>query len=324
MKKKRNSTRRSFCQAAVLAATSGLIGWKKAAGSVATNEKTASLLNGSRSGNLIAVSTYSFWHFSDEPSPVDVCIRKAAEMGFDAVELLEVQMENKEPAYLQSLKREAFLAGISLCSLSTHQSFVKPDPAERQENIEKTKRSIELANSLGIPSIRVNTGRWGTAGSFDELMAKKGIEPILDGYTEDEAFGWVIDSFEKLLPIAEKKGVMLALENHWGLGRTADGVLRIVNAIDSPWMGVTLDTGNFLENAWEQYEQMLPKTTFIQAKTYQGGGVWYSLDIDYQRFGDLLRKYRYRGFVSLEFEGNEDPATAVPKSLEILRKNCYF
>ena len=46
--------------------------------------------------------------------------------------------------------------------LSTHQSFVSPDPNKRQENIELTKHQIEIANSLGIPTIRINTGRWGT------------------------------------------------------------------------------------------------------------------------------------------------------------------
>jgi hypothetical protein len=34
----------------------------------------------------------------------------------------------------------------------------------------------------------------------------------------------------------------------------------------------------------------------------------------------MLRDVNYRGYVSLEFEGKEDPATGVPKSLEVLRK----
>ena len=104
--------------------------------------------------------------------------------------------------------------------------------------------------------MRINTGRWGTIKSFDDFMAKKGIEPTLDGHTDDEAFKWVIDSLEKLLPRAEECGVVLGLENHWGLGRTAEGVLKIVEAIRSPWLQITLDTGNFLENSYEQMEMM--------------------------------------------------------------------
>jgi sugar phosphate isomerase/epimerase len=131
----------------------------------------------------------------------------------------------------------------------------------------------------------------------------------------------VIDALERCLPTAEKCGVVLGLENHWGLGLTPEGVLRIVDAIDSPWLQVTLDTGNFLENPYEKLEKLAPKTVLLQAKTYYGGGEWYSLDLDYQRVGELMRKANYRGWVSLEFEGKEDYRTAIPKSLELLRKS---
>jgi sugar phosphate isomerase/epimerase len=45
------------------------------------------------------------------------------------------------------------------------------------------------------------------------------------------------------------------LENHWGLARTPEGLMRIVNAIDSSWLKVLLDTGNFLENPYDKIEQ---------------------------------------------------------------------
>jgi sugar phosphate isomerase/epimerase len=57
----------------------------------------------------------------------------------------------------------------------------------------------------------------------------------------------------------------------------------------------------------------------VQAKTYYGGGEWYTLDLDYNRIAATLRKANFRGWVSLEMEGKEDPATAVPKSYEVLR-----
>jgi L-ribulose-5-phosphate 3-epimerase len=292
----------------------------QAADSPAPSEATAS---GSRTTNPIAVSTYSFWHFDEHAKyTIAQCIDMAAEMGFDAVELLEVQMtpEEKSDAALQAIKRQANRLGLSFCSLSTHQSFLFPDAAERQKNIDITIASIELAYKLGIPSIRVNTGRWQSITDFDELMRKRGIAPPLPGYTDEDAFPWVIEAFEKCLPTAEKCGVVLALENHWGLCRTPEGLLRIVNSIKSPWMGLTMDTGNFLEDPYDKLEMIAPKTTFVQAKTYYGGGVWYTLDLDYDRIGRMLRKHNYRGFVSLEFEGKEDPMTAVPKSLAVLRK----
>ncbi len=271
--------------------------------------------------NPIAVSTYSFWRFKEDLKlPIETCIDEAAEMGFDGVEILHIQMEKESNDYLQNLKRRALINGIDLCGMSTHQSFVSPDKAKRQKNIKHTIKCVELAYKLGIPIIRINTGRWGTTKSFDKLMENRGIEPRLPGYTDDDGFGWVIESIEKCLPAAEKCGVILGLENHWGLARTPEGLMRIVNAIDSPWLKVLLDTGNFLEDPYDKLEQCASQTVFMQAKTYYGGGIWYALDLDYPRIARIMRKHNFRGYVSLEFEGNEDYKTAIPKSLALLRK----
>ena len=276
--------------------------------------------------NPIGVSTYSFWQFNGpkEATPIEDCIDKAAAMGFDGIELLLVQMASEENSYLQSLKKMAFHAGLDLMGFSTHQGFVNPSEEYRKENIELTIRQIELAYKLGIPTMRINTGRWGTSENFDALMANKGIEPALEGYTDEDGFKWVIDSIEQCLPIAEKCGVVLGLENHWGLGRTAAGVTRIVDEINNPWLSVTLDTGNFLEDRDAQLNMLAPYAFLVQAKTYFGGGKWYTLDIDYDKIGKMMRDVDYKGYISLEFEGNESPDTAVPKSLELLRNSFYY
>src|SRR6266700_1374924 len=104
-----------------------------------------------------------------------------------------------------------------------------------------------------------------------------------------------------------------------GLARTPEGLLRIVNAINSPWLGVLMDTGNFLEEPYPKLELIAPKTVFVQAKTYHGGGEWYSLDLDYKRIAKILAGVNYAGYVSLEMEGKENPELAVPKSIELLR-----
>ena len=271
-------------------------------------------------GNRIAVSTYSYWQFNRrENRDIEKCIDLSAEFGFDGVELLHRQMQSEDKGYLQRLKRRAFVNGLDLCGFSTHQGFLSPDAETRQKNIDHTIHCIELAYDLGIPTMRVNTGTWGTSRNFDELMKNRGIEPPKEGYTDEDGFGWVIASLEKCLPAAEKCGVLLGLENHWGLGRTAEGVLRVVNQINSPWLQVTADTGNFLEDPYDRLELLAPKTILVQAKTYYGGGLWYALELDYPRIAGIFKKHNYRGYVSLEFEGKEDPLVAIPKSLQVLR-----
>ncbi|MBI1314908.1 TIM barrel protein [bacterium] len=280
--------------------------------------------SGARQSTPIALSTYSLWRFHNEPlRDIHRCIDIASDMGFDGVELLLYQIEQNtllSNAAMQQIKRHAFRLGLPLCGMSTHQGFVTPDREARQRNIDLTIGQIETCYQLGIPTMRVNTGRWGTSRNFDELMKNRGIEPPLAGYTDEDAFPWVIDSFERCLPTAEKCGVVLGLENHWGLGLTPEGVLRIVDAVDSPWLQVTLDTGNFLENPYDKLEQLAPHAAFVQAKTYYGGGQWYEIDIDYTRVAAMLRRHNYRGCISLEFEGMEDYRTAIPKSLSLLRQ----
>ena len=284
-------------------------------------QTSASERTKSRRPNPIAVSTYSFWRFKRNLKlPIETCIDEAARMGFDGVDLLLIQMESEDNSYLQKLKRHALINGLDLCCMSTHQGYVYPDKDKRQQNIDLTLKQIEIAYRLGVPIVRINTGRWGTTRSFDDLMANRGIEPILPGYTEDDGFKWVIDSIEKCLPKAKECGVILGLENHWGLARTAEGLLRIVNAIDSPWLEILLDTGNFLEDPYDKLDKCAPQAVFMQAKTYYGGGLWYSLDLDYPRIARIMQKHNYKGYVSLEFEGNEDYKTAIPKSLARLRK----
>ncbi|MEM6469888.1 MAG: hypothetical protein AAF802_10075 [Planctomycetota bacterium] len=60
-------------------------------------------------------------------------------------------------------------------------------------------------------------------------------------------------------------------------------------------------------------------TVFVQAKTYYGGGSWYTLEIDYKRVAETLAAVSYDCYFSLEFEGSEAHSTAIPKRLSMLR-----
>ena len=276
----------------------------------------------------LGISSYSYWHFRTAKVPIETVIDNAAALEASGVDILHRQMDLDERgplttatrAYCQKLKRHAFRNGIDLICLSIHQDFVDPDPEARKKNVDHTLKCIELAYQLGVPCIRLNSGRWNTIASFDDLMKARGEEPVLPGHSEDEGFKWCIDCIEQCLAKAAECGVILALENHWGLTRTPEGLLRILNAISSPWLGGLMDTGNFLESPYEKLALIAPKTIFVQAKTYFGGGEWYTLDLDYDRIAQILRKVNYSGYISLEFEGKENPNTAVAKSLALLRR----
>jgi L-ribulose-5-phosphate 3-epimerase len=276
----------------------------------------------------LAISSYSYWHFKTDKVSIQTVIDKTAALGVNGVDILHRQMDipEKEPLtadhrrYLAELKRHAFRQGIDLMALSIHQDFVDPSPEYRRQQVAHTLKCIEIAYALGIGCIRLNSGRWNTIQSFDDLMKARGVEPILPGYTEADGFGWCQECIEQCLPKAAECGVMLALENHWGLTRTPEGLIRLLDAIPSPWLGGLMDTGNFLENPYDKLKQVASRTVFVQAKTYPGGGEWYTLDLDYVRIARILREVGYHGYVSLEMEGKQDPDIAVPASVAKLKR----
>lgn len=320
-----NTSRRSFLTSAALGAGALAAG----CATTATSGGGSTAAPSTRQPFVqLAIASYSYWHFRTEKVSIETVIEKAAALGVAGVDVLHRQMDLPEKgpltadhrAYLARLKRHAFRHGVSLCCLSIHQDFVDPDPAYRREQVEHTKKCLEIAAALGVQVVRINSGRWNTIRSFDDLMKARGEEPVLPGHTEDDGFKWCVDCLNECLPKAAECGVVMAVENHWGLTRTAEGLLRIAREVQSPWLGVMLDTGNFLEDPYDKLALVAPQAVFIQAKTYFGGGEWYTLDLDYPRIARLLRAAGYRGWVSLEMEGKEDPDLAVPRSIALLRQ----
>lgn len=307
-------SRRGFLKNTGTWTAGGILGAGATAGAAsASNPALAD--NGWTGGSKLGISTYSYWHFDGEPVPIKHVIDEASAIGVGGVDVLHRQMPREDPDYARELRRYAYARGVNLICLSIHQDFVTPDERQRQHHVNHTKHTLELADQMGIPCIRVNSGRWGTVESFDRLMELGGDAPPLEGYTQDDAFEWCIDAFKRCVPVAREKGVVMALENHWGLTSTAEGVLRIVEAVDSPWLQVLADTGNFPDQTYSQLEALAPHTILVSAKTYYGGGEWYSLDLDYERIAQIFRDAGFQGYVTLEFEGTADPAPSVRKSL---------
>ena len=99
-----------------------------------------------------------------------------------------------------------------------------------------------------------------------------------------------------------------------------DDLLRIYKSVNSPWLGINADTGNFVGDPYPQFAKLAPHATVVQAKTYYGGGVYYTRNLNYKRMAKMLRDAGFKGYVSLEMEGKENADLAVPKSLDVLRK----
>jgi len=79
----------------------------------------------------------------------------------------------------------------------------------------------------------------------------------------------------------------------------------------------TLVKSNFGHGA--AMEQVAPYIWLPHAKTYHGGGTWYTLDLDYARIFRILLAAGFNGYVSIEMEGQEAAETAMPKSVAMLQ-----
>lgn len=266
----------------------------------------------------LGVSTYSYWHFKGPKLPLKEYLRWAYDDGFEGVEVLVNHVEAKSKNYLKEIRRFAFEHSLKIYAVALHNNFVKPNPAERMAQVNYIVEWLNVAHGLGADIVRINSGRWGTVKSFDELMARRGIEPPLEGYSEDDAIEWVVECIYWCLDVAEDLGVILGLENHWGLTTRAETMLKILKRVDSKWFGAIMDTGNFIYDTYNELEAIAPYTVMVHAKTYFGGGVWYTLDLNYGRIFDILRRHGFRGWVSLEYEGREDCASGVKRSRELL------
>lgn len=281
--------------------------------------------------NNLSISTYSFSRFGAGPEGRDVpsieaMIDRSAELGIQGLEIIGNHLETlgqDSPQSLYKLRQYLASRGMSAVSVSAHHNFVQPDPAVRQEHIDRLNHWVDAAAEIGAPYVRAFGGRWGTITSFQEFMAANGNEPPLEGFTEDDAFNWSIEAFKSSADYAGSKGITLLLENHWGLTGTAEGTLRIFNGVNSPWLRLVLDTGNFIQEP-DQYAEMakiLPYCDLLHAKTYIGGSIYFGdFNLDYARIAQLLKDVNYRGFLSVEFEGLAMPDEGIPASVNQVRE----
>ncbi len=252
----------------------------------------------------IGLAAYSFREqFKDPalmtlPKFIDLC----ADQGLDGAELTSYYFP-KEPTveFLLSLKRQAHLRGVSISGTSVGNNFALPDGAERDKEIASVKQWIDHAAILGAPHIRV------FAGAPKGLSAAAGVQQAIKAFQETCAY-------------AGTKGIFLGLENHGGVVAKPEGMLEIIKAVDSPWFGVNLDSGNFHgDDPYAELAQIAPYAVNVQIKVEMKRGSNPAEPADLPRLVKLLRDANYQGFVTLEYEAKEDPFTAVPAWLGKLK-----
>ena len=94
--------------------------------------------------------------------------------------------------------------------------------------------------------------------------------------------------------------------------------MSIVKQVDSPWVGINVDTGNFPTDGYRQVEMCLPYAVSMHLKADMAEqGQRRPVDLD-----RLIRMVApvYRGYISIEYAGKDDPRKAVPQLVGSLQK----
>lgn len=234
-------------------------------------------------------------------------IADCAKFGCEGTELTSYYFpEQPTPEYLRSLKALCFKLGLDVTGTAVGNDFTHPAGSpEREEQISYTKRWIENAEILGAPVIRIFAGS------------------VKKGQTVEEAHRLVVEAVEECCDFAGKHGVFLALENHGGLTEKPEGLLKLVRDVNSPWLGINFDSGNFhSDDPYAELEQIAPYAINAQVKVVIKRGDSKSAKSepsDLKRLAKILRDVGYRGYVVLEYEENEDPREVCPKYLDEMR-----
>jgi sugar phosphate isomerase/epimerase len=293
------NTRRGFLGRAALAAVAPL-GLARRAAAIPPLGRT-------RPGHLkLSLAAYSYRQFLGRKQPqMDLFdfVNLAADMALDAVELTSYYFPaDVDNEYLHRLKQHAFVLGLDVSGTSVGNDFCLVPGPERDQQIALVRTWIDRAAELDAPVIRIFAGR------------------VPKGDSEAAAVARAVEGIKTVLPYAAEKGVSLALENHGGITATVPQMLALVGAVDAPNFGVNLDTGNFrTPDPYADIARLAPYAINVQVKTELHREGKPKEEADLARIVAILRETRYAGYVVLEYEAAEEPMSAVPRHIKMLR-----
>lgn len=294
-----NVHRRNFLRSA---ATAGLIagsGSVTAIASVTPEAKFADRHNRFK----LSLNAYSF----NEPlragktdlfEVMEFCARE----GFDAIDLTGYYFPGYPaiPAdeYIFTLKQKAHKLGLAISGTGIRNDFSEPDSMKRKTEIAFVKSWVDVAAKLGAPVIRIFTGKITTPG-----------------YSGEQVLSWMIPAIRECAAYAAEHGVIVAMQNHNDFIQTADQAIAILNAVQSEWFGLVLDTGSFVAN--EPYAEIEKTANYavnwqVKEKLTINGQ---STPMDLGRLCRIIVRSAYRGYLPIETLSAGDPFRIVPPFL---------
>jgi sugar phosphate isomerase/epimerase len=276
----------------------------------------------------IGVSMYSYFKaVRDGRLDLKGFIHEAKSAGADGIELLDFfykDVEVDRETALEALRE----TGLPCPIFSVAQNFAKADPQQREAELQKIKFGVDEAQHYGAKVVRVFAG------------------DVAPGITFDQARAWIVEGLTEASIYAQEQGVRLALENHGTLAGRGDQVAGLIEEVrqrsGADSLGANPDTGNFLlvnQPSHAAIRQVAPYANMVHFKDFklapedQKDHVYMALDgrryvgaavgegeVELERCIRTLKESGFDGWLSVEYEGIEDPLVAVPRSIANARK----
>lgn len=208
--------------------------------------------------------------------------------------------------YLLTFKARAKELDIVISGTGVRNNFASPDPKVREEGVRLAKKWIVAASKMGAPVVRVFSGE------------------IPKGYEDKwkEVAGWMIECYRECAIYGEKYGVKVGIQNHGDMLQTAEQCIYVLKGVDSKWVGLIVDTGNFkTSDPYKHIVEVVPYAVNWQIKE-SVFGLGSEVPTDYKRLIKIIKDGGYKGYLPIEtllVRGKPyDPFTAAPQMISEL------
>ncbi len=286
----------------------------------------------------LCVSSYSLSRWRrEQKKTLEDSVLKVKELGVGAIEFSGIgdsrfAAKARNPIELAKRVRDfTEKQGVAIAGYSVGGELILP-PAKQKEAIEQRKLEIDVAATLGVRNTRQDVTR-----GFPKDWAGKGPQSFA------AALKIIVPPLRELADYAQERGVILTLENHGFYMQESARIEKLLQAVDHPNYALTLDMGNFLcvnEEPVDAVARLAKYAVIAHAKDFHvrpkkmtppsgwfhtptpialRGAIVGHGEIDIPAELKLLKKAKYKGYLSLEFEGMEDPIKAVTLGLEYLK-----